>query len=1684
MKKNLLNSLFVAVLMIIGTANSWAAGYTRTLTDELEVAGYQLKAFYDFQNNDPAVLPTSGDLRYRDGGIWGLHNFGSGTRSATATIPVANGDILLVQHYASDVVATINCGTLNANLSASTSYQVYDITADAESITFTIARYGGLVAAMVMEKDESAATASYTINYLLDGLTSIKTVSGEAVVGGSVATDASFFVENVKYFRVEGEPESFAITDGENNFNVDVRQANTYNYSLKSSLGGTLAEGTGLEGESVHVGYPRYQLADGKFYEAATTSKEYRKVIALNADNASATVDYAEKEGVNTVFYVEGEAIEGMTLSTANNIPVRASRGEAAVSAEDVTITTLPAGKYIFHAGIFTSKSTYAGMSVNFGIGEQTFAAAFTGVNLNEIASEEFTLNADTEIKFLGTSSWADAQFDYLWIEKTADVTPVPESPYSIAGAPADLFGASWDPTATATNMTLNTETGLYEWSKSDVTLAAGTVEFKVVVNHSWDEAYPSSNYALTIAEDGEYDVTITFNAETKDITASATKKGEAVIEKTYTVAGTENLFGSNWSSSDTNNDMVLNAETGLYEWSKSDVALSSNVEFKVVMNHDWANAWPTSNYVLTIAEEGTYDVTITFNAETKDITASATKDIEPLTPAFAAGTYYMMNASTALLAAANGLNKEGAALTFAFDDKTGYTITGSELFAGKQWIAEGDGYFTFSTVVDGVKKYAAVDEMNNFALIEDGTADGAIWILLGQAYWENEVLSYNVAGTEDLCGTEWDVNANKMTKNTETGLFEWKAENITVSADVKPEFKVAVNNTTDEETVAWYPSGANWIINTDVTGAEGIFTITITFNNVTKEIGFAAVKTGEIGEEPAPDFTNLIVNAAFNPEADPLGWEPVVSGEYRDYGFYQIGGEANVRFAAPTADATHLNTEYAAGFECRWSTNFSSYTQDVTLPAGAYALSFDVENVNGSTTKADYENRFFVKIGEETIYDESKEWMDGKSAWTTHTIKFVLAEEATVTISLGYGTGTNNIGANNTPAIYVSHIWLTDPLANAKAILKAEIKTAETLKATEGYNAGVEEFAAAIATAKNVLATATAEEELTAAAETLKAAEQAFIKTNLIAANAALVAGASLENPVVTPFVVNGTFDSNVNGWTCTGGFQNKATATNQQGDFTVPFFENWNPSAKVNKMYQVIELIPNGVYKLKIAAFVNTLADPNESQFVFANDDKEFLTTGAPTFYEVYTKVENNTLEIGLEQTEAVANWMGIDNVSLTYYGTECTTQEAYDYDHSASTQLQRAIAALQETINAANALKTEARKAGLDEFNNAIATAEAALTSTDIAVVTNADQALKDAMSAFVVANYYIDFAAGEYYIIEAETGLMMAAGHDWGTRGIVNETGLDLTLTPYELSRTVTINSRVSNGGNNHFLGSNLYMDSSEWGFALEYQGFGFYIIEPNSGKYVSIDANNNLVLSETPREWIIVSKDGVMAQRMEELEEASAQNPVDATFLLQNPNFNRNDQRVEAWTVSEDCTNKNLNGGNDLNNCAESFHSTFTIMQTVSGAPAGKYTLTAQGFYRQDDDVVEDAPVFFANTINGEVPVKTGSEGSMADASESFTAGLYTIDPIEFTVAAEGDDAGMIYVGITTAGTHQWVIFDNFRLTYYGPADTDAITELNAKAKNGQNTIYNLSGQKVEKAQKGLYIINGKKVVIK
>ena len=101
----------------------------------------------------------------------------------------------------------------------------------------------------------------------------------------------------------------------------------------------------------------------------------------------------------------------------------------------------------------------------------------------------------------------------------------VAEDTYVVAGNSVALFGAEWDVTAEANKMTLNTTTGLYEITYSNVTLEAGTIEYKIVKNggSTWIPDGTDNNLTVTIPSAGTYNVTFTFNPETNKITGAAT---------------------------------------------------------------------------------------------------------------------------------------------------------------------------------------------------------------------------------------------------------------------------------------------------------------------------------------------------------------------------------------------------------------------------------------------------------------------------------------------------------------------------------------------------------------------------------------------------------------------------------------------------------------------------------------------------------------------------------------------------------------------------------------------------------------------------------------------------------------------------------------------------------------------------------------------------------------------------------------------------------------------------------------------------------------------------------------------------------------------------------------------------------------------------------------------------------
>ena len=129
--------------------------------------------------------------------------------------------------------------------------------------------------------------------------------------------------------------------------------------------------------------------------------------------------------------------------------------------------------------------------------------------------SGEISIPADKDL--LTLSGWTP---DAAWSTYTY-VAPT----FTVAGDGAlcgdispDNETSGWETDNTANDMTLG-EDGIY--TKSFTGIAAGSYEFKVVRNHSWDKAWPAANYKITVEADNST-VTVSFNPATAEVSATA----------------------------------------------------------------------------------------------------------------------------------------------------------------------------------------------------------------------------------------------------------------------------------------------------------------------------------------------------------------------------------------------------------------------------------------------------------------------------------------------------------------------------------------------------------------------------------------------------------------------------------------------------------------------------------------------------------------------------------------------------------------------------------------------------------------------------------------------------------------------------------------------------------------------------------------------------------------------------------------------------------------------------------------------------------------------------------------------------------------------------------------------------------------------------------------------------------
>ncbi|MBR0201097.1 MAG: hypothetical protein IJQ44_01335 [Bacteroidaceae bacterium] len=304
---------------------------------------------------------------------------------------------------------------------------------------------------------------------------------------------------------------------------------------------------------------------------------------------------------------------------------------------------------------------------------------------------------------------------------------------------------------------------------------------------------------------------------------------------------------------------------------------------------------------------------------------------------------------------------------------------------------------------------------------------------------------------------------------------------------------------------------------------------------------------------------------------------------------------------------------------------------------------------------------------------------------------------------------------------------------------------------------------------------------------------------------------------------------------------------------------------------------------------------------------------------------------------------------------------------------------------------------------------------------------------------------DFANGKYVFQNIGSGRYLGPGNSWGTQASLIQFSHYNTLA--KLSDGVySIESQVSNGGTNYyFTGS--FMDGAAVNVTITDLGGGIYTMS-NGSTYYGYDgssyvlASNLTDASNVNAQWKIIAYD-------EAYNGATAENPVDVTYMILDANFDRNNRNGggsnndlgNKWTMN--ASNQNLCGGDNTNMIAESWRSAFTLSQNIT-VPNGYYKLRAQAALTEYTVTGANFPIVYitSGTTTVSTPFKTmqNGEASMSAMSAQFTNGNYFTDYTEEIIVTNG----AITVGVKGTRTDTWCTWDNFQLQYLGP-----ITDLSA-----------------------------------
>lgn len=398
-------------------------------------------------------------------------------------------------------------------------------------------------------------------------------------------------------------------------------------------------------------------------------------------------------------------------------------------------------------------------------------------------------------------------------------------------------------------------------------------------------------------------------------------------------------------------------------------------------------------------------------------------------------------------------------------------------------------------------------------------------------------------------------------------------------------------------------------------------------------------------------------------------------------------------------------------------------------------------------------------------------------------------------------------------------------------------------------------------------------------------------------------------------------------------------------------------------------------------------------------------------------------------------------------------------------------------------------------------------------------------------------------GEYYIYSDEHDMFLSRSYDYGTRGVLDNFGTpaQFTTRPDNITTILFLDS-------NKYYGDSPYDGYSGYGFTdmstydhikwnLEPSatgGFLFHLTDvdkyvtlsyDNSNKcYYNSIITNNGTTANTPTPFVVKTlseHNAILAKKKEAniLQAASAAG-ITASSLGELETILASDYSliaVDGVIKAADSGNKsywthafiNSKGNNDRGGYnvgdygAEIWQQAAKVSQTITVPHAGFYKLTLNAFIRQGTNenstslgkkgyMLSNAYVSINDTYYAQVPDWYSDHASLNNPNNTSEAkSLMDSDKYSMEVYAYIDKKATITITAPGYIDDQWLIFNHWKLMeYVSVVGIGEIYEFDDLQITNTDIVYDLSGRRINhtpvnaQLQKGLYIVNGKKVLIK